>query len=1030
MLYSLTINKIKHMKKILLTFLLLCIVTLTSVYAQSRRITGKVIGADDGQPLAGVSVSISGSSQGTQTNVDGNFSLNVPAGATSLKLSYLGYKSTVVSITSSSIYNVKLSAESSTLSEVVVTSYGTVQTKREIGGAISTINAKDFANQPIPSLQSALQGRAAGVVVTANNGIPGGAINVTIRGIGSFSGSTQPLYVVDGVQLAGETFTQFTQGNTLAGINTNDIESIEVLKDAASTAIYGSSGANGVVLITTKKGRAGKTVINFNYYTGQVRPIKTFHVLNTQQYIQLRTEAFQNQSPTASATAIRNAVLGEIGQPTTLTDADIAALPSYDFQKAGFHNATVNSYEMSASGGDSKNNFLISAGYDKQGAVITKSDFERYTFRVKLDHKENEKLSFNTNIGLSTFNQTAPFTISGSFLGSPAFSSSLILPSNAIYNPDGTYYGLPGSGQNVFGVLNQNVVAINDYDKSTQRTTSLIGSFAVNYNFLPSLSFNSFYSTEYRIVGATNFTDPRTNDAFAVQGRSEAFNDTRTNLLTDQILSYNKAFNENNKLTALLGFEYNINLRHSLDEQSTGIAPGFTEVGAGSTPVFTAENATGYKKLAYFGKLNYIYKQKLALSASLRYQGSSRFGINNQFGWFPGASAAYTISQEGFLKNVTWINDLKIRASAGSAGNDNPINDFDARALFSTAGIVYNGSPGQAPTSVANPNLKWERSTSYDLGLDFSLFNNRISGSAGVYLRKSTDLLLQEPVSSVSGFGFVTANVGAMDNKGIEFELHTVNIVTRDGFKWTSNFNYSTNINRVRKLYNGLSFLPSSNNVRVGYDFSSIYTFKYAGVNPATGRPFWYDAAGNTTYAPSTSTDRYYIGSQAPRFTGGFTNSFSYKGFDLNVLLQYQYGQKILDAQLQFLYEDGRRSFNTLSDIYNRRWTTPGQITDIPRPYNGGSESQGIAGTSTSSFTYFKSDYIRLKEVQFGYSVPKTLLARAHITSLRVYLQGTNLATYTKYPGYDPENFDTTGRNNAGTIPTSKNLTFGVQLGL
>lgn len=1016
------------MKKILLMFLLMSGIALSSAYAQSRKITGSVESSDDGQPLAGVSITVVGSSIGTQTSANGSFSLTVPAGAKTIRFTYLGFKATSIPITSSSVYTVKLVPESSTLNEVVVTSYGTVQTKRESGGAISTIGAKEFANQPLTSVQGAIQGRAAGVQVIANNGIPGGAINVTIRGVGSFSGSTQPLYVVDGVQLAGETFTGFTQGNTLAGINTNDIESIEILKDAASTAIYGSSGANGVVLITTKKGKSGKTQFNFNYSTGQIRPIKTFHVLNSQQYFEMRTEAFQNANPTASALAVRNAVLGEMGQPTTLTDADIAALPTYDYQKASFHNSTINSYQLSASGGDAKNNFLISGGYDKAGAVITNSDFERYTFRVKLDHKENEKLSFNTNIGLSTFNQTAPFTIAGSFLGSPAFSSSLILPSNPIRNPDGTYYGLPGSGQNVYGVLNQNIIAVNDYDKSSQRTSALVGSFAVNYNILPSLTFNSFYSAEYRIVGGKNFTDPRTPDAFAVQGRSEAFNDTRTNLLTDQLLNYNKAFNENNKLTALLGFEYNVNLQHQLDEQSTGFAPGFTDVGSGAIPVFTNETATGFKKLAYFTKLNYIYNQRYSLSASLRYQGSSRFGINNEFGWFPGASFAYTISQESFLKNVNWISDLKIRASAGSAGNDNPIGNFTARSLF-TGGTVYNGSPGEAPSTLASPDLKWERSTSYDLGLDFSLFNNRISGSAGVYLRKSTDLILQEPVISVTGYTTVSANVGAINNKGIELELNTVNIATRDGFKWSSSFNYSANVNRVAKLYNGLSILPSNVAIRVGYDLNSIYTFKYAGVNPATGRPMWYDGNGNTTYAPSTSTDRYFIGTSAPRFTGGFTNTFSYKGFDLSALLQYQYGQKILDGQLAFLYEDGRRSFNTLTDIYNRRWTTPGQITDIPRPYNGGAEPQGIAGTSNSSFVYFKSDYIRLKEVQFGYTIPKSVLSRAHITSLRVYAQGTNLLTYTKYPGYDPENFDTSGNNNAGTIPTSKNITFGVQLG-
>jgi len=1016
------------MKKNLLSLLLLSLFALSSAFAQSRKITGSVTGSDDGKPLPGVSVIVTGTKVGTQTSVQGVYSLTAPAGATSLTVSYIGYLSKTVVINGATM-NVVLTPDTKALSEVVVTGYGTTQTKREVGGAISNVNAKEFENQPMTSLQTALQGRAAGVMVTANNGIPGGGINVNIRGIGSFSGSTQPLYVVDGVQLSGDTFTGFTQGNTLAGINTNDIESIEVLKDAASTAIYGSSGANGVILITTKKGKVGKTVVNFNYSTGREEPIKLFASTSSQEYFQFRTEAVQNANPTATAAAVRASVLGEIGKPTTLTDADIAALPTYDYQKASYHNGVVNSYQVSASGGDDKTNFLVSGGYDQQTAIITKSDFKRYTFRVKLDHNITDKLSFSTNIALSTANQIAPFAISGSFLGSPAFSSPLMVPTNPIYNPDGTYYGLPGSGQTVYGVLNQNIISVNDYDKSSQRTTSLIGSFAFNYKILPGLAFNSFYSTEYRIVGAHNFTDPRTPDASAVQGRSEAINDTRTNLLTDQILNYNKVFNQDNKLTALLGFEYNSNITHDIDEQSTGFPPGFTDVGNGAVPVFTAETNSGFKKLAYFGKVSYVYLQKISVSGTLRYQGSSRFGTNNQFGWFPGVDAAYSISQESFLKGVNWINDLKIRGGVGQAGNDNPIGNFQARALFGGSG-VYVGEPGAAPASLASPNLKWERSTSYDLGLDFSLLNNRISGSAGVYLRKSTDLILAEPTISVSGFTSVQANVGAINNRGIELELNTVNVSTPGGFKWNSSFVFATNENRVKQLYNGLSFLPSSVNIRVGYDLSSIYTFKYAGVNPATGRPMWYDGNGNTTYAPNTSTDRYYVGSQAPRFFGGFTNTFSYKGFDLMVLLQYQYGQKILDGQLAFAYEDGRRTFNTLEDIYQRRWTTPGQITDIPRPYNGGAEPQGIAGTSTSTFVEFKSDYVRLKTTQFGYNVPKKVLAKVHINSLRVYAQGTNLYTYTKYPGYDPENFDASGNSNAGTVPTSKNFTFGVQLGL
>lgn len=1016
------------MKKNLLNLLLLSFFAFTSAFAQSRKISGSVTGSEDGLPLPGVTVKITGTNTGTQTNASGYYTLSVPEGTKSLTFSYIGYLTKSVTITGS-VLNVAISSDSKALSEVVVTGYGTVQTKREVGGAISNISAKEFENQPVASVQTALQGRAAGVVVTSQNGIPGGAINVRIRGIGSFTGSTQPLYVVDGVQLSGETFTGFTQSNTLANLNPDDIESIDILKDAASTALYGSSGANGVVLITTKKGKAGKTAVNFNYYTGRQQTIKVFDVLNTQQYLQLRNEAYTNANPTATAAAIRNAYLSENGFATTLTDADIAALPTYDYQAASFHTGVVNDYQLSASGGDAKTTFYVAGGYDKQSAIITKADFQRITFRAKVDHKINNKLSFNTNISLSTFGQQAPFAIAGSFLGSAAFSSSLMVPSNPIYNADGSFYGLSGSGQTVAGVLNQNIISVTALDKGTQRTNQLVGQFGFVYNILPSLTFNSTYSAEYRVLGGKNFRDARTPDGFSIKGSAEALNDERYNLLTDQTLNYNKAFDEDNKLTAALVFEYNKLGTHQIDEYATGLPPGFIDAGAAAVPTTTFESMSGYKKLAYLGRVGYVYKQRYSVNANIRYQGSSRFGVNNQFGWFPGVAAAWTISQENFLKNSTWITDLKLRGSVGSVGNDNPVGNFDARALFG-GGSLYNGSPGQSPTTLANPNLKWEKATSYDLGIDFSLFQNRISGNFGVYLKKSTDLLLAQPVVSTSGYTSVTTNVGSMNNRGIEIELTTVNVATKSGFKWSSDFNFTVNENKITSFYNGLQILPSDVSKRVGYDIGSIYTYRYAGVNPATGRPFWFDGNGNTTYSPNASTDRYFIGTTTPKFTGGFTNSFSYKGFDLNFLFQYQYGQKSFDSQLSFLYEDGRRTFNTLTDVFTRRWTTPGQITDIPRPYNGGAEAQGIAGTTTSTFMYFKTDYIRFKEAQLGYKLPKALLSKLNISNLRVYAQATNLFTITKYPGYDPEFADGTGNNNAGAIPTSRNFTFGIQLGL
>jgi TonB-linked SusC/RagA family outer membrane protein len=1017
------------MKKILLILLALCMGVSNYTYAQSRKITGTVTSADDGAPLPGVSVQLTGTTTGTQTNSQGVYSITVPSASGSLSFTYIGYTSKTVSIGAGNVQNVTLAASSRSLNEVIVSSYGVAQTKREVGGSISRINSNEFANQPIASLQTALQGRASGVTVIANNGIPGGGINVRIRGIGSFNGITSPLYVVDGVQLSGETFSGFTQTNTLAGLNPSDIESIEVLKDAASSSIYGAQGANGVVLITTKKGKAGKTKFNFNYYQGRQSSIKLFDVLNTQEFYQVRYEALANANPTASATAVRNAALGNINLPTTATDADIAAASTTNWQDYAFKTGTVQNFEGAINGGNEKTTFYTSGTYQNFQTIITKADFRRGTFKVNLDHKASDKFSINANLNLSTVGQKGPFSVSGSNLGSPAFAASTILPANPVYNADGTYFGLPGSGQAFTGVLNQNIVAVNDYNVNDTRTNQLIGSFTANYNISPSLQFKSFYSMDYRALTGKSFRDPRTNDAFAVKGSVEAYTDARTNLQTTQTLNYNKAFNQDNKLNALAGFEYRKQINQQLYLYGTGVpSPLFQNAGATAVSVDIDQTFTGYKTLSYFGRLQYTYKQRYSLSGNLRYQGSSRFGLNEKFGFFGGVTGAWTIKEENFMKNVSWVDDLKLRGSIGTAGIDNGIGNFASLALYGT-GPLYNGASGIAFNQLANPGLQWEKSTQYELGLDFSLFRNRISGNFTYYVKKNSNLLLNQPVSSITGFTSITGNVGTIKNSGPEVEITTVNIQGRDrnAFRWTTDFNFTYTKNEVTGLYNGLQILPSDVSVRVGSPYGSIFTFPYAGVSPATGRPMWYDVNNNITYSP-VAADRRYIGSTLlPKFNGGLTNTFSFQGFDLSGLITYQYGQIASDSQVAFLYENGRRLINVLQDVYDRRWTAPGQITDVARPYDGGSEPQGIASTGGSR-TYFKTDFIRLKQAQFGYNFGAKFLSKYKINTLRAYVQATNLVTITKFPGYDPEFYDP-ANGNAGSIPNSKNITFGVQLG-
>ncbi len=970
--------------------------------------------------MPGVTVQLKGSTTAAPTDINGAYSIAVPNAGGTLVFTFIGYANQEIAIGSQSTVNARLATDERQISEIVVTGYG-VQEKREVTGAIARVSGASIQNQPIASLDKALQGRAAGVVVQSNSGIPGGAINVQIRGVGSVNASTQPLYIVDGVQINTSTArVAYTSSNPLSAINTNDIESIEVIKDAATAAVYGSQAANGVVIITTKKGKAGKTQFTANYYTGTSKELSRFDVLNTQQYYALRTEAYRNANAPATA---RASVISEMGLPSTITDAQIAALPTYNWQDEAFRRGVVNNYELSARGGNDKTTFYLSGAYNEQEAVLTSADFKRGSLRLNLDHSATDQLSFTTSFNLSTVNQVAPFSTSGSSLGNPAFSSSLILPQNPVRNEDGTYYGLPGSGQVFGGILNQNIVSVNEYSTGDQQTNSFIGSFAATYKILPGLSFKSSYSLDYSNINADFYYDPRTPDGFANRGDAYKASDWNTNFQTVQLLNFGRTFAELHKVDAQVGFEYRTDQRRSFSANARGFAtPEFRTLGAGSTPVSIGEGFTGYKRTGLFGSVNYVFNGKYSLRGIVSYNGSSRFGTSTQFGFFPGVAAAWNISEESFLKEVDWLSSLKLRASWGQNGRDG-IGDFTSRSLYGNAG-VYLGSPAIAPTGLANTDLKWEVRTMLDLGIDFGFLGNRITGTLGAFFEKNDDLLFNQPLQSSTGFSTVLNNVGALEQKGIEVELNTINL-DFGGFQWRTNVNYTFIHNELTRLYNGLQRL-ADNTLIVGEDIGVIWSYEYAGVNPATGRPMWYNGNGDPTYTVTAATDAKVIGSTLPKHTGGIDNSFSYKGFDFNFLFQYQYGRMQLDQQYAFLLENGNRALNTLADVYNRRWTTPGQITDVPRPYHGGAELQGNNHVLASTRNYLKTDYIRLKNVQLGYNLPSAVLSRTNVlTSARLYVQGTNLFTYSDFPGYDPEFYGTA----LGIIPQTKNLTFGVQLG-
>jgi TonB-dependent starch-binding outer membrane protein SusC len=1013
------------MRKVLLLGLMLFLASAVA-FAQDRVITGTVTSTEDGQGVPGATVLVKGTTIGTATDIDGKYSISVPAGNNVLVYSFVGLRSQEVNIGSRSTINVALESDVTALGEVIVTGYGT-QPKREVTGAVSSVKGDAIQNLPMQSFDRALQGRAAGVQVRSSNGLPGGNVNIRIRGVGSINAGNEPLFIVDGVQLNNQSNAAFTQSNPLAFLNPNDIESMEILKDAASAAIYGSQAANGVVIITTKKGKQGKAKFEFNAFAGETQPMKFLDVLGGAEWFDSQRTAFINSGNTAPEANALNAMGVLPSNWQTLTREQLAQigaeLPTYDWQREVMGAGKLQNYELSVSGGDAKTTFFLSGSYNYQQASFKPVDFERGTVRLALSHQANDRLNIETNINLSTFQQNVPFAVEGSFLGSPAFSASAVLPHNAIYNEDGTY------NTAIRGVLGQNVVLVNAYNSGIQRTNTAVGNLITTYKILDNLSFRSLFGLDYRLLQGDNYRDPRTPDGAGVRGRSSVQSDWRTRFITTQTLNWNKSFSGVHNLSAILGVEYLSETREGLSGAGIGFPTfQFRTIQSAATPESITGFWTGYRRASAFGSVNYDYKKKYLATVTARYDGSSRFGANSRYGLFPSIRVGWSMVEEEFLKTSSVVSEMKLRASYGLTGNDQ-IGNFAARGLYGGGGN-YSGSAGIVPTSLANLDLGWETNNTLNLGLDYGIFSNRITGSLDVFDRRTKDLLLDQPILWTNGFSSIANNVGELQNKGIEVEISTVNI-DKGGFRWNTSFNFSKIVNQVVKLYDDLQFLPANPGIAIGQPVGrdgggSVFAAEYAGVNPATGRPMWYDINRNITYLP-LAADRVYYGSNLATTFGGMNNTFSYKGFELTTFFVYEYGAIFSDGQYGFLRENGTRlALNGLREVNDRKWTTPGQITDIPRDLktNAGNETRG-ASRNSGTAALLKGDFIRLSQLTVAYNFKPTLINRIGLSRARVYMQGLNLWTYTDYPGYDPE-FTGAG---TGQVPLTKNYTLGVQIG-
>jgi len=1004
------------MKRLLLS-MLLSFGLVAFALAQSKVITGKVIAGNSGA-IPGVSVYVKGSpTSGTQTDAMGSYKLSVSDNAKTLVFSYIGFKTKEMPI-SGTVLNISLEEENTTLSDVVVVGYGT-QIKRDVLGSQARVTAADMKDRPLATLESALQGKAPGVFINSSSGKLGQALQIRVRGISSISASNQPLFVIDGVPIVTESLGVYTEpDNPLAAISPDDIESMEVLKDAAAAAIYGARASNGVVLITTKRGKAGRTNVDFGYYAGFSDPTKKGKFLNADQYRQLLDASFKYGDYDGGD--YTNAA--EMWEDYTGT-TDWTSTNNTNWVNESFQRGHVQQYSLNINGGNEKTRFMLSGNYNNNEGIIVSNRYVRTGGRLSLDHAVSKILDVGGSINISKVDNYRVPTDN-------AFSNPLQL--NAL-PPIQPVYDESGELNNSTYYYNSLIDIANGKNLSTTYRT-----FANAYASLkitPNLVFRSEYGFDFNNLEEEQFLGSKTEDGGGTGGYADDYLAKSINFNTNNTFTFNKTFNEKHSLNVLAGFAFqDTKFRYSRVTGTTLPSDAFTKIASAAVVSYGTSSETSHTFVSYLARVNYKYLDKYLLSASIRTDGSSRFGANNRYGTFPAVSAGWIINQEDFLKSSTWLSQLKLRASYGLTGNAE-IGDFASRNLYE--GVNYAGIGGTRPSQLGDPNLTWENTQNFNIGLDFGLFGDRISSTIEYYKKKTTDLLLNAPIIGTNGFSSITQNIGDMQNQGAEFSLNTRNFVGE--FKWSTSFNISFNRNKVLRLINDQPIYPGGRflgRVAVGEPLGQFFGKAYAGVDPENGDAIYYtNATRSKTTNDYTLAENQILGDPNPNFYGGFGNHFSYKNFDLDVQTQFVSGNDIYNMAGVFQSANGDWFDNQTIDQLNY-WTPTNTNTNIPQPRFGESN-----GNSPSSRWIQDGSYFRVKSVVLGYNIPKPFLNKYKIQNVRVFVSGINLLTITGYNGYDPEvNTPASGSNTQSnniqighdfyTPPQARTITFGLNIGL
>ena len=981
---------------------------------QQFQITGIIVDTN-GLPLAGTNILEKGTLNGTQSDFDGKFSIQVKDNNAILVVSYIGFVTQEITLNNRTELTITLKENASNLDEVIVTGYGS-KSRRNMTDSAVRFDALDMEDVPTPNLINTLVGKAAGIQINQLGGKVEGTIGIRIRGQASISAGNNPLYVLDGIPLINTNeSTSRAPTNPLLTLSPNEIESIDVLKDASAAAIYGARGANGVVIITTKKGKEGKTSVSLNFSSGISEATNTLDFLNAAQYVELLTEAAENVGRLEAAEARFDGFANGTDWRNGEVDTDWGSL--------GFRTGHVRDVDFSVSGGTAKTNYFFSGAYNQTDGIIVANALERISVRSNISHTLFDKLKVGVNLNFSRVD-IDKVDRDNSFTN-PVFNG-MQPPIAPVYDDSGQTIGRP-----FFPSLPHALV--NTSQKS--RIKRLIGKVYGEYEIVPSLKLNSsvsydnFTSYENRWEGTLSAFD-RTN------GEVRVTNSDTENFLFSNYANFNKVFNYKHHLDVVAGTEYNFVRRTYTSVTGTQFpSDDFRVIGAAAEVTSGDGDISDYSFVSYFARASYTFNSKYLFKASIRRDGSSRFGSNKRFGTFPSLSAGWIISEEPFLKDSETLSFLKIRSSWGKVGNAE-IGNFASRNLFE--GESYVGNSGLAPSQAGNNNLTWESSSQTEIALEYGLFNNRITGDIAYYIKDTDGLLFEEPiipsVGDPNGSG-ITRNIGRLTSNGIEFSVQTNNIQKND-FSWTTNFNVSFNENEIKELPNGEDVITGNNILREGEAVNSFYVLEYAGVNPENGDALWYTNTENpdgtlskeTTNNPGEAS-RIIAGNPNPEWIAGLTNTIRFKGIDFSTTFNGEWGASLYDSGARFHGASGSFSYYNQTTDQLRRWQNPGDITDVPQ-----ARLSGFVGIAHSTRFLDTGNFVRLRNVTLGYTFPKSVTSKIGMNTLRVYFSGHNLLTFTNHRGIDVESRLTTTINSSSfsntffSAPLAKTYSMGVNI--